>query len=130
MSTLGDYLAYLALRLAWAAGRIIGPVLLRRVLETLGRVASRVDWRRRDVVADNLRNAFPEWSELRIASTATRTYANWGRIAAEVINVDTVVDEAAISRIISGIWWRVLNDGLQATQNPLYRKFVNFGNIP
>ncbi len=99
MSTLGDYLAYLALRLAWAAGRIIGPVLLRRVLEALGRVASRVDWRRRDVVADNLRNAFPEWSELRIASTATRTYANWGRIAAEVVNADTVVDEAAISRI-------------------------------
>ena len=43
----------------------------------LGRVAHALGLRRA-VVLDNLRRAFPEWSEAEVRATARRTYETWG----------------------------------------------------
>lgn len=99
MRSAGNYLSYLLFRLAWSVGRLLGLERLRRLLEALGRTVARFDWRRRDVVADNLRSAFPQWSEARIATTAARVYANWGRIAAEMVHVAAIADEQALARL-------------------------------
>lgn len=108
MGSIGDYLAYLGFRAAWAVGRTLGLAGLRRALEALGQAVARIDWRRRDVVGENLRTAFPDWSELRIADTTARAYANWGRIAAELVHVDKLATAAALARL--GPFFEAIDD--------------------
>jgi KDO2-lipid IV(A) lauroyltransferase len=81
-------MVYAAFRVAWGAFRLVPPVVLRRSLEALGRIAWLLDQRHRDVVQSNLSIAFPQW-RVRLRRAAERqAFANWGRIAAELVHID------------------------------------------
>jgi len=56
----------------------------------VGHTAWLLDRRHRDVVASNLRTAFPEWPEEERARVERQAFANWGRIAAELVHFERV----------------------------------------
>jgi KDO2-lipid IV(A) lauroyltransferase len=90
VKSLGDAVIYLLFRLSWAGLRLIPLTPLRAILEALGRGVWLLDRRHRDVVAANLRIAFPGWPAARRAAAERQAFANWGRIAAELLHFDEI----------------------------------------
>jgi len=84
--TAADFLVYLLLRTTWGLMARIPLAPLRRALEGIGVIASRVDRRRRIVIRDNLRIAFADWADDRANATVEQSFRNWGRIVAEVVH--------------------------------------------
>lgn len=76
------------MRALLAGAALIQLDRLRGVLETLAALLMRLDRHHREIVLDNLRIAFPDWSDERRAQVARRAFANWGRIAAELVHAD------------------------------------------
>ena len=88
MRALGDAVVYAAFRVAWAVLGAVPLPVLRAVLEAVGRTAWLVDRHHRDVVDENLRTAFPEWGATRRRVVERQAFANWGRIAAEIVHFE------------------------------------------
>jgi KDO2-lipid IV(A) lauroyltransferase len=88
--TLGDALVYGGFRVLWAILGALPLSALRRLLEALGRLVWLVDHRHREIVAQNLTTAFPDWPPARVKRVERSTFANWGRIAAELIRFDEI----------------------------------------
>lgn len=93
MRAFGDTLVYAVFRVAWAGLRLVPLGALRSILEALGRGVWLVDRRHREVVAANLRIAFPEWAEPRRRAAERQAFANWGRIAAELLHFERIAVE-------------------------------------
>lgn len=93
VATAVDFIAYLLFRLLWALGEITPLPRLRGFLEGLCRLALRVDRRHRQVIYDNLGIAFPDYSRARVEATAGQAFANWGRIAAELMHAEQMFEE-------------------------------------
>ena len=51
----------------------------------LGRLWGALDRRHLRIAADNLRHAFPEWSEARVLATARATYAHFGTVLLDLL---------------------------------------------
>jgi KDO2-lipid IV(A) lauroyltransferase len=83
-----DAVVYIAFRAVWALLHLFPSGVLRRALEAVGHTAWLVDRRHREVVAGNLRIAFPEWSDEERAKIERQAFANWGRIAAEIVHFE------------------------------------------
>ncbi len=52
---------------------------------TLGRLVAAADPRHVAIAVDNLRHAFPEWDEARLAATARAVYAHFGRMLFDIL---------------------------------------------
>lgn len=73
--------------LAAAVGAVVSR-LPRRVMLAIGRFLGRVwallDPRHVAIAADNLRRAFPDWDEARVARTARAVYAHFGEVLLDI----------------------------------------------
>lgn len=87
---IGDAVVYGCFRVLWALLHAVPSAALRRGLEAVGHVAWLVDRRHREVVATNLRTAFPDWSESERSAVERQAFANWGRIVAELVHFERV----------------------------------------
>jgi KDO2-lipid IV(A) lauroyltransferase len=85
---LADALVYAGFRILWAALHAVPSSVLRRGLEAVGHIAWLVDRRHREIVAGNLRTAFPDWSDAERARIERQAFANWGRIVAELVHFE------------------------------------------
>jgi KDO2-lipid IV(A) lauroyltransferase len=83
-----DAVVYVGFRAAWALLHLVPLGVLRRGLEAAGHMAWLVDRKHREVVAANLRTAFPEWSYAARTNVERKAFANWGRIAAELVHFE------------------------------------------
>lgn len=87
---IGDAVVYGCFRVLWALLHAVPSQALRRGLQAVGRVAWLVDRRHRDVVAANLHIAFPGLSDTQRVAIERQAFANWGRIAAELVHFERV----------------------------------------
>jgi len=87
---IGDAIVYSCFRVLWALLYAVPSRALRSGLEAVGRVAWLVDRRHRDIVADNLRTAFPDLPDAQRVAIERQAFANWGRIAAELVHFERV----------------------------------------
>ncbi|MFN2427756.1 MAG: lysophospholipid acyltransferase family protein [Candidatus Binatia bacterium] len=90
----GEKTVYLALRVLWALLGAAGLQASRRVLEAVAALFARLDRRHRHVVEDNLDIAFPQMDRVVRESILEESFRNWGRIGAEAIHSDRVIDHA------------------------------------
>lgn len=90
----GDRAVYSALRGVWALLGAVGLPAARRTLETVGDLFARFDRRHRRVVEDNLEIAFPGMDRAVRGSIVAASFRNWGRIGAEAVHDDAIIDEA------------------------------------
>lgn len=61
------------------------PVEVERVGERFGRLAGRLDRRRRQTAESNLAMAFPDWSEQKVKATAWKVFEHFGRSSADFL---------------------------------------------
>lgn len=90
----GDKAVYAALRGLWAA---LGSATLpraRRALEAIAALFAVFDQRHRAVVEENLEIAFPGMDSLVRDSILAASFGNWGRIGAEVVHCDAIIEGA------------------------------------
>ncbi len=92
--TCGDLFVYGALRAVWGLLHGLSAQRARGVLESIGAAVGHVDRHHRRVVADNLAVAFPHWDARTRARVVEASFCNWGRLAAEVIHVQALIDAA------------------------------------
>jgi len=85
-----DVVVYGCFRLLWAVLHAVPSSVLRRSLEAVGHVAWLVDRRHRDIVAGNLRTAFPDLRDRERVRIERQAFANWGRIVAELVHFERV----------------------------------------
>ena len=75
-------------RLASVVGAVVSH-LPRRFMLALGRLLGRVwaglDPRHVAIASDNLRRAFPDWDEARVARTARAVYAHFGQVLLDIL---------------------------------------------
>jgi KDO2-lipid IV(A) lauroyltransferase len=79
------------LRAAFRIARVVPLPLLRRALCAVAMLVMRVDAHHRNVVLGNLQIAFPDSSGSERSRLAREAFANWGRIAAELAQVDELL---------------------------------------
>lgn len=91
---LGDAAAFAALRVVWRVLRRRSPADARRALESVAAVFSRLDGRHRRVVEANLDLAFPQMDSVVRESVLAASFRNWGRLGAEVVHCDALIEEA------------------------------------
>ncbi|MFN2375776.1 MAG: hypothetical protein ABR538_04515, partial [Candidatus Binatia bacterium] len=99
----GDAAAYGALRSIWALLATVPLPVSRRLLEGVGALFARFDVRHRRVVRHNLDIAFPDMDSQVRDSVVAASFRHWGRIAAEVVH-----DEALVEAARSDPRWRSL----------------------
>jgi len=90
----GDRLVYSALRGLWALLGAVGLPAARRALEAVGALFARFDRRHRLVVEDNLAIAFPQMDAVVRDSIVAASFRNWGRIGAEAVHGDAIIERA------------------------------------
>ena len=95
LKRIGDVLAYGALRGVWAGLGAVSLPVARRGLEAVAVVFSRLDRRHRRVVLGNLDIAFPGMDLSVRASVLDASFRNWGRLGAEIVHGDELIDAAA-----------------------------------
>ena len=93
MGWLVDALVYAGFRIAWSLFAVLPLPLLRRLLEGVGRLVWLVDRRHREVIAGNLALAFPQWPPDRRRAVERQAFANWGRIAAELLRFRRIAQQ-------------------------------------
>jgi KDO2-lipid IV(A) lauroyltransferase len=74
--------------LASGVGAVVRRLPRRLVLavgRALGRLWGGLDARHLRIASDNLRQAFPEWSEERVLATARRVYAHFGAVILDLL---------------------------------------------
>ncbi len=94
MRKLFDYSVYLAFRALWALLSLASLDRTRAFLEGAAELVMRFDARHRQIVADNLALAFPEWGAERRDAVMRTTFRNWGRLVAELLHVEEVAQRA------------------------------------
>lgn len=90
----GDHAVYLALRGAWG---LLGAVSLRAArawLESIGGLFARLDRHHRRIIEDNLEIAFPSMDDVVREQIVDASFRNWGRIAAEIVHSDDILEQA------------------------------------
>jgi KDO2-lipid IV(A) lauroyltransferase len=90
----GERAAYLALRGLWSLLGAMPVADARRFLEAVAALFARLDRRHRRVVEENLESAFPGMDPVVRDSVVAASFLNWGRLAAEVIHVDELIEES------------------------------------
>lgn len=127
MRALMDAVVYAAFRIAWAVLGAVPLTALRGALEALGRTAWLVDARHREVVASNLATAFPEWGEERRRAVERAAFANWGRIAAEIVHFDRFFADTDVRRSLGSL--ETLAEPLLARRKGLLVLTAHTGNF-
>jgi KDO2-lipid IV(A) lauroyltransferase len=94
-----DYFVYLALRAAWAGARGIPLGVLRALLGAVSILVYGVDSHHRRIALQNLKLAFPEWSESERARIAREAFRNWARIAAELAHASEMASGRTLETI-------------------------------
>jgi len=96
-----DYPAYLALRAALAAVRVLPPALALGAGGALGALARTAGLRRR-VTEANLALAFPERTAAERARIARGVYRHFGRMAVDSLRLSAVGPDALVPRVSGG----------------------------
>lgn len=99
MRTALDYLVYLLFRCAWWTAERTPLPVLRRTFEYFSSVFVKFDARRRRAIRGNLKIAFPDWSGPRLEATKRAATIYWGRLVAEIIHAEELIDDEALERV-------------------------------
>jgi KDO2-lipid IV(A) lauroyltransferase len=94
-----DWLVYAMLRAAWAVAGVIPLGVLRALLGAASALVYHVDLHHRRVALENLKKAFPEWSETERGRVARAAFGNWARIAAELVHADELASGRTLETI-------------------------------
>ncbi len=90
----GDRLAYGAVRALWSLLGAAGPGGARSILEGVAALFAVGDRRHRRVVEDNLAIAFPQMDPEVRREIVASSFRNWGRIGAEAVHCDEIIEDA------------------------------------
>lgn len=90
----GEKAAYRALRALWALLGAMPVADARRFLEAVAALFARLDARHRRVVEQNLETAFPGMDSVVRDSVVAASFLNWGRLAAEAIHADELIEDS------------------------------------
>ncbi len=69
-----------------------------RYAQILGDLAYRVDRRHRTIVRNNLKFAFPDWTESRVRQVSRQTFQNLGRLITEILQASHMSRAEILSR--------------------------------
>ena len=127
MRALADAVVYAAFRVAWAVVGAVPLPVLRATLEAVGRTAWLIDRRHRDVVDGNLRTAFPDWGAEKRRAVERQAFANWGRIAAEIVHFEPLARDYNARRTLGSL--EEIADGLLARGHGLLVLTAHTGNF-
>ncbi len=122
-----DAVVYAAFRVAWALLRAVPLGALRAGLEAIGRTAWLVDRRHRDVVSQNLATAFPEWGAEKRRAVERQAFANWGRIAAELLHFEKLAATSSSQSVVGKL--EPLAEQLLARERGLLVLTAHTGNF-
>ena len=90
----GDRLAYGALRGVWSLLGAAGLGGASSILSGVAALFAVADRRHRRVVEDNLAIAFPQMDAAVQAGVVAASFRNWGRIGAEAVHCDEIIEAA------------------------------------
>jgi KDO2-lipid IV(A) lauroyltransferase len=105
---------------------------MRGFLESLGAGLGWLLWAlhvRRGVVMDNLRLAFPDWTEERRRSVGRATFMNLGRMAPEFLLVTRRTPEELARTFVYDAGWRDGIPSVMASGRPIVVCTAHFGNF-
>jgi KDO2-lipid IV(A) lauroyltransferase len=126
-SAVVDYAVYLAVRLVVCLVQALPEGVAAAVGRLAGRLAYWVDRRHRQVAHDNLRQAFPEWSDDHRDQVVRRVYRHFGLLLIEIMRTPRVLHLHNWNRYI-----RLINGDLQLDRlldsRPLLILTGHFGN--
>jgi Kdo2-lipid IVA lauroyltransferase/acyltransferase len=97
-SAVVDYLVYLAVRALVCVVQTLDWDSAYGLADFLAWLAYRLDKRHREVALDNLRHAFPEWTELRRDRTVRDMYRHFSAMVVEMIRGPRVLRKRNLDR--------------------------------
>ena len=97
-SAVVDYLVYLAVRALVCVVQTLDWESAYGLADFLAWLAYRLDKRHREVALDNLRHAFPDWTELRRDRTVRETYRHFSAMVVEMIRGPRVLRKRNLDR--------------------------------
>jgi KDO2-lipid IV(A) lauroyltransferase len=129
-SAVVDYLVYLAVRALVCVVQMLDWEGAYGLADFLAWLAYRLDKRHREVALDNLRHAFPEWTELRRDKTVRETYRHFMAMAIEMIRGPRVLSKRKLDRYFdyesAGVRERF--EAMHAAGRPVLILTGHFGN--